>query len=94
MMKYLLNWIVKLPKEAFVDDKVYTFKVTQSRWTYGRKSNRTSPRGQRIRAKQQTMKGIELADQHWTTRAGVLRAALHAFFCRVHDLDRCGSGRR
>ena len=30
MMKYLLNWIAKLPKEAFVDDKVYTFKVTQS----------------------------------------------------------------
>ena len=24
------------------------------RWTYGRKSNRTSPRGQRIRAKQPT----------------------------------------
>ena len=33
MMKYLLNWMAKLPKEAFVDDKVYTFKVTQSRWT-------------------------------------------------------------
>ena len=32
MMKYLLNWIAKLPKEAFVDDKVYTFKVTQSQW--------------------------------------------------------------
>jgi uncharacterized protein DUF5681 len=32
MMKYLLNWIQKLPKEAFVDDKVYTFTVTQSQW--------------------------------------------------------------
>ena len=30
MMKWLLNWIVKLPKEAFVDGEVYTFKVTQS----------------------------------------------------------------
>ena len=30
MMKYLLNLMAKLPKEAFVDDKVYTFKVTQS----------------------------------------------------------------
>ncbi len=30
MMKCLLNWIVKLPKEAFVDDNVYTYKVTQS----------------------------------------------------------------
>ena len=32
MMKCLLNWIAKLPKEAFVDDKVYTFTVTQSQW--------------------------------------------------------------
>jgi hypothetical protein len=32
MMKYLLNWIKKLPKEAFVDENVYTFKVTQSTW--------------------------------------------------------------
>jgi hypothetical protein len=31
-MKDLLNLIVKLPKEAFVDDKVYTFTVTQSQW--------------------------------------------------------------
>ena len=30
MMKWLLNWIVKFPKEAFVDGEVYTFKVTQS----------------------------------------------------------------
>ena len=30
MMKDLLNLIEKLPKEAFVDDKVYTFRVTQS----------------------------------------------------------------
>jgi hypothetical protein len=30
MMKYLLNWIQKLPKEAFVDENVLTFKVTQS----------------------------------------------------------------
>ena len=30
MMKYLLNWIVKLPKEAFADEKFYTFRVTQS----------------------------------------------------------------
>ena len=30
MMKYLLNRIQKLPKEAFVDENVYTFKVTQS----------------------------------------------------------------
>ena len=35
-------------------------KLPSPRWTYGRKSNRTPPRGQRIRAKQQTMKGIEL----------------------------------
>jgi hypothetical protein len=32
MMKDLLNRIQKLPKEAFVDDKVYTFTVTQSQW--------------------------------------------------------------
>ena len=32
MMKDLLNLITKLPKEAFVDDEVYTFKVTQSQW--------------------------------------------------------------
>ena len=30
MMKWLLNWIVKFPKEAFIDGEVYTFKVTQS----------------------------------------------------------------
>ena len=30
MMKWLLNWAVKFPKEAFVDDNVYTYKVTQS----------------------------------------------------------------
>ncbi len=32
MMKYLLNHMVKLPKDAFVDDgsEVYTFRVTQS----------------------------------------------------------------
>ena len=30
MRKDLLNWIQKLPKEAFVDENVYTFKVTQS----------------------------------------------------------------
>ena len=30
MMKYLLNFWAKLPKEAFVDDNVYTYKVTQS----------------------------------------------------------------
>ena len=30
MMKYVLNWIQKLPKEAVVDDNVYTYKVTQS----------------------------------------------------------------
>ena len=53
MMKYLLNWIQKLPKEAFVDENVYTFKVP--RGTYGRQSNRMSPHGQRIRAKQQTV---------------------------------------
>jgi hypothetical protein len=45
MMKWLLNWAVKFPKEAFVDDNVYTYKVTSPRWTYGRKSNRTPPRG-------------------------------------------------
>ena len=33
-MKCLLNWIAKLPKEAFVDDKVYTFTVTQSQWCF------------------------------------------------------------
>ena len=32
MMKYLLNWIQKLPKEAFVDDKFHTFRVNQSQW--------------------------------------------------------------
>ena len=30
MMKYLLNRIEKFPKEAFDDEEVYTFKVTQS----------------------------------------------------------------
>ena len=32
MMKYLLNWIEKLPKEAFADEKFYTFRVNQSQW--------------------------------------------------------------
>jgi hypothetical protein len=32
MRKDLLNLIQKLPKEAFVDDEVYTFTVTQSQW--------------------------------------------------------------
>jgi hypothetical protein len=31
MMKYMLNFLAKLPKEAFIDDK-YTFTVTQSQW--------------------------------------------------------------
>jgi hypothetical protein len=30
MMKCVLNWMLKLPKEAFVDDNVYTYKVTQA----------------------------------------------------------------
>ena len=30
MRKDLLNWTAKLPKEAFIDGEVYTFKVTQS----------------------------------------------------------------
>lgn len=30
MMKLLLNLIQKLPKEAFVDDEVYTFRVSPS----------------------------------------------------------------
>ena len=30
MMKYLLNRIQKIPKEAFVDENVYMFKVSQS----------------------------------------------------------------
>ncbi len=31
MMKFVaLNWMANLPKEAFVDDNVYTYKVTQS----------------------------------------------------------------
>ena len=30
MMKCVLNWMLKLPKEAVVDDNVYTYKVTQS----------------------------------------------------------------
>ena len=32
MMKYLLNWVEKLPKEAFADEKFYTFRVNQSQW--------------------------------------------------------------
>jgi Family of unknown function (DUF5681) len=30
MMKYLLNLMTKLPKEAFVDDNYYTYKVSKS----------------------------------------------------------------
>jgi hypothetical protein len=30
MMKYLLNWIKKFPKDAFVDDGSYTFRATRS----------------------------------------------------------------
>jgi Family of unknown function (DUF5681) len=30
MMKYLLNYIKKLPKDAFVDDGSYTFRATQA----------------------------------------------------------------
>jgi len=35
MMKYLLNYIKKFPKDAFVDDGnevYYTYRVTQSEW--------------------------------------------------------------
>ena len=32
MTKYLLNWIQKLPKEAFDDDKFYTYKVNKSQF--------------------------------------------------------------
>ena len=32
MMKHLLNLMEKLPKEAFVDDNYYTFRVSQSQW--------------------------------------------------------------
>ena len=32
MMKYLLNWIQKLPKEAFDDEKFYTYKVNKSQF--------------------------------------------------------------
>jgi hypothetical protein len=32
MMKYLLNWIQKLPTEAFDDDKFYTYKVNKSQF--------------------------------------------------------------
>ena len=30
IMKYLLNWIAKLPEEAFADDKFITYRVNQS----------------------------------------------------------------
>jgi hypothetical protein len=32
MRKFLLNWIQKLPKEAFDDDKFYTYKVNKSQF--------------------------------------------------------------
>ena len=32
MMKYLLNWIAKLPEDAFADEKFYTYRVNQSQW--------------------------------------------------------------
>jgi hypothetical protein len=32
IMKFLFNWIQKVPKEAFVGEKVYTFTCTQSQW--------------------------------------------------------------
>ena len=32
MMKHLLNWIEKLPKEAFDDDKFYTYRVNKSQF--------------------------------------------------------------
>ena len=32
MMKYLLNCIAKLPKDAFADQKFYTYRVNQSQW--------------------------------------------------------------
>jgi len=30
MMKYLLNWIEKLPEDAFADDKFITYRISQS----------------------------------------------------------------
>jgi len=32
MRKFLLNWIQKLPKEAFDDDKFYTYRVNKSQF--------------------------------------------------------------
>jgi uncharacterized protein DUF5681 len=32
MMKYLLNFIAKLPEDAFADEKFYTYRVNQSQW--------------------------------------------------------------
>jgi hypothetical protein len=32
MMKYLLNFIAKLPGDAFADEKFYTYRVNQSQW--------------------------------------------------------------
>ena len=32
MMKYLLNWIEKLPEDAFADEKFYTYRVNQAQW--------------------------------------------------------------
>jgi hypothetical protein len=55
MMKWLLNWIVKLPKEAFVDGEVYTFKVTQSQWDQMQEVEQDVATWPAFRAKQQTM---------------------------------------
>ena len=52
MMKCLLNLMQKLPKEAFVDDNVYTYKVTQSTLDLWEKIEQDVATWQRIRAKQ------------------------------------------
>ncbi|HEX3341910.1 MAG TPA: DUF5681 domain-containing protein [Pseudolabrys sp.] len=57
MMKYLFNWIAKVPKEAFVDGEgeVYMFKVTPSTlelWDTIEQDAATWPA---FRAQQQTM---------------------------------------
>ena len=55
MMKYLLNLIAKLPKGAFVDDDIYTFRVTPSMEELFEKVEQDVATWPAFLAKQQTM---------------------------------------
>ena len=55
MMKFLITLMVKLPKEAVVDDEVYTYRVTQSTLDLWERIEQDVATWPAFRAKQQIM---------------------------------------